>query len=238
MNVFAAPGEVFEEVAAAKPAAANWLAPIVLLMVVGWIGGWLVMNQDFAQQQFRDVQAQAIQRQVDSGKLKAEQAERIVEMQDRFAGVQRSVMVLVGPPLAAFASPFWWAFLIWLVGAKILKGGFTFMKAVEVAGLSSMLLVLEGVVKTLLILVLGNIFAGPNLMTLLGWEFDPTNPSHSLLVAVDAMAFWVLVVRAIGLARLSGASLAKSAGWVFGLWLLFTGLGLGVGLLTQKIFAG
>lgn len=41
---------------------------------------------------------------------------------------------------------------------------------------------------------------------------------------MDVVAFWVLAVRAIGLSRLSGATFAKSAAWLFGLWLLWTGL--------------
>ena len=37
------------------------------------------------------------------------------------------------------------------------------MKAVEVAGLSNMILVLDVMVKTLLILITGNLFASPSL---------------------------------------------------------------------------
>src|SRR5207302_9246459 len=79
----------------------------------------------------------------------------------------------------------------WLVGTKALKGHFPFSKAVEVAGLANMIGVLEAVVKTLLILVTGNIFASPSL-ALLVKEFDPQNPVHSLLAqgkCDDILAF-------------------------------------------------
>jgi hypothetical protein len=41
------------------------------------------------------------------------------------------------------------------------------------------------------------------------------------------MTLWLLTVRAIGLARLTGASTAKAAAWVFGLWGLYAGLVIG-----------
>ena len=37
------------------------------------------------------------------------------------------------------------------------------------------------------------------------------------------MTFWLLAVRAMGLARLSGVSFIKAALWVFGIWAAYTG---------------
>ena len=116
---------------------------------------------------------------------------------------------------AGFVTPFLWGLIVWLVGAQFFKGHFPYMKAVEVVGLANMVGVLDVIVKTLLIVGLGNLYAsaGP---VLLVKEFDPQNPVHALLAAVNVMTFWLLAVRAIGLARLSGASFAKAAVWVFG----------------------
>ena len=47
------------------------------------------------------------------------------------------------------------------------------------------------------------------------------------------MTFWLLAVRAIGLARLSGVSFAKAAVWVFGIWAAYTGFFIGLGALVQ-----
>ena len=52
------------------------------------------------------------------------------------------------------------------------------MKAVEVAGLSNMILALSVIVKTLLVLIAGNLFASPSL-ALLVKDFDPQNSVHS-----------------------------------------------------------
>ncbi len=109
------------------------------------------------------------------------------------------------------------------------------MKAVEVVGLANMISVLDGIVKTLLIVGLGNLYASPSLVLLVK-EFDPQNTVHSLLAIVNVMTFWLLAVRAMGLARLSGASFAKAALWVFGIWAAYTGFFVGLGVLAKAAF--
>jgi hypothetical protein len=109
------------------------------------------------------------------------------------------------------------------------------MKAVEVVGLANMIGVLDVIVRTLLIVGMGNLYAAPSL-GLLVKDFDPQNPVHSLLAVVNVMTFWLLAVRAIGLARLSGASFAKAALWVFGIWAAYTGFLIGLGALAQAAF--
>jgi hypothetical protein len=47
------------------------------------------------------------------------------------------------------------------------------------------------------------------------------------------MTFWLLAVRAIGLAKLTGATLVKTAGWVYGVWMVATGFMAGFGLAVQ-----
>jgi hypothetical protein len=109
------------------------------------------------------------------------------------------------------------------------------MKGVEVAGLSGMICVLESIVRPLLIMVMGSLYASPGL-ALFVTPFNPQNPVHGLLAAVNIMTFWVLAVRAIGLARLSGAGFGKAAAWVFGLWILEIGVLAGFGFAMQATF--
>src|SRR5205085_2058359 len=104
----------------------------------------------------------------------------------------------------------------------------------EVVGLTNMIGVLESIVTALLILVMGTLFARPSLMVLIK-DFDPQNPIHGMLAAVNLMTFWILAVRAIGLARLSGVSFAKAAAAVFGVWVAYTGFFIGVGFAVQAV---
>jgi hypothetical protein len=97
-------------------------------------------------------------------------------------------------------------------------GSFTYMKAVEVMALSSMINVLGGIVAMLLAVMFGNpaITPGPSVLVR---EFNPTDKLHLLLSQLNVMTMWFLAVLSVGLSKLSGKSFAKSAAWVFGLWL-------------------
>lgn len=233
-NVFAAPGDVFDEVRVTRPCTANWLAPALLLILVGWIGSWLVFSQPAIQQQLREVRAKALDQQIARMKVSEAQAEQIRKSTENIAEISTKVAMFGGPVIGAFAIPFLWGLIIWLVGTKILHGNFSYMKGVEVAGLANMVLLLESIVKTLLMIVTSNIFASPSLVLLVK-EFDPQNPVHSLLALVNVLVFWMLAVRAVGMARLSGATFARAAAWVFGIWIGYNGLLLGFGFGVQAL---
>jgi hypothetical protein len=231
-NVFAAPGEVFDDVRTSRNSAANWLVPAFLLMVVSWIGVWLVFSQPAIQQQLSEITDQAIEKQV--AKMPKEQADRVREQAARFGGMGQKIGAAVVPVFGGLVTPFLWALVYWLVGNKVLKGTFSYMKTVEAVGLSTMIVVLDSVIRTLMALAMGNVFAAPSL-ALFVKNYDPQNTTHALLSLVNVMTFWVLLVRSIGLARLSNASLAKAGLWVFGLWAAWTGLLTGIGLAIKAM---
>jgi hypothetical protein len=219
LNVYAAPSEVFDEVRASPRFILNWLVPALILLLVGWLGTRLALSQDYIKQQLRDYQEQGVQRLVDKGRIPKEQADAAQE-----AGqTSLNVRVRTEPLYNAIAVPFLWAVIFWLVGTVPLRGSFTYLKALEVVGLASMITVLGSIVRTLLILVTGNFFASPSLMLLIK-EFDPQNTLHSVLAAINVMTFWGLAVKAIGLARLSGASVGKAAVWILLIWGAWTAL--------------
>jgi hypothetical protein len=234
-NVFATPGDVFQEVKTAKDSTANWLVPALILILVSWAAAVLIFSQDSIKHQFTEIVDQGIQKQVESHHLTEQQAEQGRAVGEKWASIVAKISSGLLPVLVGFLSPFFWGLIIWVVGAKILKGGFPYMKAVEVVGLGNMINVLDAIVKTLLIVGFGNLYASPSLF-FLAKDFDPQNTVHSLLTIVNVMTFWILTVRAIGLARLSGTSFAKAMLWVFGIWAAYTGLFIGVALLLKMVF--
>jgi VIT1/CCC1 family predicted Fe2+/Mn2+ transporter len=236
-NVYAAPGEVFEQVACSPFSAANWVAPALIFILAGWLGAWLIFSQDSIKQQLRDIAEQAIQRQVDKGRIGQQQADAARQAAEKFGNIGATVGAAVAPVFTGFVSPFLWGLVVWLVGTKVLKGAFPYMKAVEVAGLANMITVLGSIVHTLLILMMGNMFASPSLMLLVK-DFDPQNTSHSVLAAINIMTFWALAVKAVGLSQLSGASFGKAAAWVFGIWAAWMGLTIGIGAAIRAAFGG
>ena len=236
LNVFATPGDVFQEVKHAGPSNANWLVPALILMAVSWMAAWLIFSQDSITHQLSEITDRAIQQQIEKSKMSEQQAEQARAIGQKWAGISAKIGAAFAPVVAGFATPFFWGLIVWLVGAKLWKGGFPYMKAVEVVGLANMVSVLEVIVKTLLIVGLGNLYATPSLVLLVK-DFDPQNTVHSLLAIVNVMTFWLLAVRAVGLARLSGVSFTKAAVWVFGIWAAYTGCFVGLGLLAKAAFS-
>jgi Yip1 domain len=237
MNIFAAPGDVFDEIKTAPHRAANWLTPALLLIVLSWMSCWLIFSQPSIQQQMKDISNQAIDRQVEKGKLTSAQADQARAAAEKFGGLGYKIGGVVGPVFMAFISPFWGGLILWLVGSFALKAPFPYLKAVEIAGLANMILVLDVVVRTLLVLITGNLFATLSL-TLVLKDFDPQNTFHSLLALINVMTIWLLAVRSIGLARLTGASVAKAAIWIFGIWIILSGILIGFGAAMRAAFGG
>lgn len=234
-NVLATPGEVFDQIKSAKVSAANWVLPALIMIVVSWLGAWLVFSQDSIKQQVREITDQAIEKQIQKSHMSEQQAEQARAVGAKFGNIGMMASAVAAPVFAGFVTPFWWGLILWLVGSKGLKGSFPYMKAVEVAGLAAMIGVLDAIVRILLILVMGNLFASPSL-ALFVKQFDPQNPVHGLLAVVNIMTFWVLCVRALGVARLSGVGFGKAAAWVFGIWAVITGLFTGFAFAMQAIF--
>jgi hypothetical protein len=237
LNILVAPGEAFDSIKGAADQAANWVVPALLLILAGWLGAWLIFSQDSINQQLRDITNKAIEKQIENAHMSEAQAEQTRRVGEKWAGISTKIGSYASPLVGALATPFIWGLFLWLAGAKAMKARLPYMKAVEVAGLANMVAVLDTVVRVLLILLTGNIFASLS-PVLLVKDYDPQNTAHSLLALANPMVLWLLGVRSIGLARLAGASFARAAAWVFGIWAgytaFFIALGLGAKALFQK----
>jgi VIT1/CCC1 family predicted Fe2+/Mn2+ transporter len=235
-NVFATPGEVFDDVLNTPPTEANWLVPAIIVMILGWLGAALIFSQDSIKFQMRDLAEKAIQKQIEKSHMPEAQAEAVRQAAEKYGDIGMKVNAVMMPAIAAWVLPFWGGLIIWLVGKFALKGTFSYMKAVEAAGLVNMIVALDAIVRTLLIVVTGNLFASPSLMLLVP-DWNPENNVHALLALFNVMTFWTLAIRAIALARLSRQSFLKSAIWVFGLWVLYTGLIFVAGAAGRAVMA-
>src|SRR5207302_10621952 len=184
LNIFAAPGDVFEEIKSAKASTANWLVPILIVALVTITSFVLTLSQPTIKQQIIEMQEKAIDQQVAAGKIKPDQAKAFKE---QMAAVPPWVMQLLGVVqgvVAGFCGTFWWALVVWLLGKLALKSEFPFLKALEVSGLTMMIFALSVVITTLLIVILGNLMARPALSVFVS-EFNPTSKLHLLLGSVN-----------------------------------------------------
>jgi mannitol-specific phosphotransferase system IIBC component len=230
MNVFAAPGEVFAGIKTTPSSVANWLVPVLIFAVIGTISMCLMFAQPAIQQTVHEQQVKALDKKVQQGKMTQAQEDQALQVMEKFAGpTLMAIIGSIGIVIYGFASIFGWALVLWLAGRWLLKTQFDYLKALEVAGLSSIITALGMVITTLLAVILGRLYAGPSLALLVG-DFDPTNRGHLLLGAVNVMNLWHAGVLAVGLAKLSGTPTVKTATAVFGFWVLIELSLIGIGL--------
>ena len=232
LNVFAVPGDVFEDVKDSPHTAANWLVPALIASVVGAVSVWIVLAQPAILQQLREKQDRAIDQQLEkgvrSGRMTREQADQQRAVAEKFMGP--TVMKVSGTFSSffyGFARVFFWGLMLWLIGLWWLKVRVPYLKAVEIAGLAGMIGVLGAMVTLLLKVNLSNMTSSPSLALAVG-DFDPKNPLHLLLAALNLFDVWQLWVMALGLARLAGVPFVRAGFPVFGFWVLWSSVWISI----------
>ena len=229
LNVIAAPGDVFGEVKTSAPSVANWLVPIALWVIVGVISVCVMFAQPAIQQTIHDEQVKAMDKQVQQGKMTQAQEDQALQIMSKFMGpTMLAVFGSIGLICYSFVSLFGWALILWLAGRWFFKTRYGYLKAVEVAGLASLIIMLGMIVSTLLAVILGRLYAGPSLALLVS-NFDPTNRVHLLLGAFNLIYLWHTGVLSIGLAKLSDGSTSKALAVLFGFWMLMELIFIAVG---------
>ena len=206
-DMLAGPGAVFDEVLAAPPRFANWLVPTLLVALTSLIllaaGG----NEGASV----SVQSQAVDPQGTTLNSATAQAEPGSADWQRVSALATCV--------GAFAGTLWSAFLLWLIGRAFLRTRFSYLKAVEVVALTSVIVALGAIVTALLIGASGDPATRPALSLFAG-HLPSTSPVRQLLDTLNFFHLWSTTVLAIGLSRLSGVSFKESAFWVFGYWVV------------------
>lgn len=236
MNVFAAPSEVFEEVKASRPTTANWLVPALITAVVMAVSMVIVASQPAIQQKVREQQDQAIEKQVTAGRLTRQQADQQQAMMEKFAtGTLLQVGAGVAGVFFGIGRVFWWATVLWLLGRWLLRTRFSYGKAMEAAGIAGMIGVLGMIVTMLLQVNLSNPSASPSLALVVG-DFDAKKPAHLLLAALDVFQVWQAGVLGCALARLAGVPFLRGAFVMFGFWIIWQSLAIGLGAMVGKMF--
>src|SRR5262249_51082023 len=141
------PSEVFDEVISTRPNLLNWLVPTLLACVTGLVLLGIVSSQEQT--------ASAIAKFADRDVLSAFQVQRLA------SGWRITSEIAVC--LGTVAGTLWSSFVLWFMGRFFLKCRFSFLKTLEVVGLTGMILVLSGIVTALLVGALGDAAARPAL---------------------------------------------------------------------------
>ena len=96
-NVFATPGDVFQEVKTASNSTANWLVPALILILVSWVAAAVIFSQDSIKHQLSEITDQAIQKQVEKSHMSEQQAEQARAMGEKWAGISAKIGAALVP---------------------------------------------------------------------------------------------------------------------------------------------
>jgi len=229
-NIFVSPGEVFEGMRNRPPAVVNWLVPMLIYAVVGAISMLIIFSQPAIIQQIHEQQAAALDKQVKDGKLTQAQADQALQMLEKFSGpTTMKIFGSVGAVLGSAVRVLWWAFILWLMATLIVKTKVPYQKMIEVAGLTTMILVLGGVVTLLLTVITSKLGITLSPALVLS-NYDIKNKAHLALAALNAFNLWQVVVFASGLARLTGTTYTRALLIVGIYWVLFSAFCISVGM--------
>lgn len=222
MNVFSAPGELFENVAKAEKRNSNWSVPLVVAMIVSIVFILVAFSQAPIQDQMREQTEKTIQKQVASGKLTQEQADMALSKNPAQPG---SPLFMIFGSIAAAAAValmlFGFALAFWLMGKWVFKSTAPYGKVLEVVGLSMYISILMSIVTLLLVVAMGSLYASPSLAIALP-NFDPSNKIDKLLASINAGTFWFLAVISVGLGKVFAVPTMKALVGVGVLWALWT----------------
>ncbi len=215
-NVFATPGDVFDEVKPDKHCVSNWSVPLLLTCLVVVISVLVIFSQEVLYHQIMEQREQAVEKKL--RQLPKEQQEQARAAMEKFSS---PTLLKTFAPVGAAVSSVGWLFgvalLVWLLGRFGFKSEFRYGQSLEVCGLASMITVLNMIFSTLLTVGMGNLYASPG-PALLIQEFDPANRVHLALGAFNLLTLWYLGTLAVGVAKLGKTSFFKALIWVAVPW--------------------
>lgn len=216
LNMLAIPSRVFEEVIPARHRVLNWLIPALLAGAIGAASAVLVAAQPQFQKAVRERQERMIEKQVTAGKMTRAEADSTLEWLHQLAepGVLK-LLGAFGAVLGGLARVCWWGLVLWAMGRWLLRAQVELPKAIEIAGLASMILVVGSVATLALVTQMGE--SGPEWIA----PADAATPSaraRVLFWVASLFEIWFLIVISNGLARLAQTHFVRAAFCVLGYW--------------------
>jgi hypothetical protein len=223
-NVLPAPSEVFEEIKERPVGQPYWLVPAFIWILVGGIAVHFIFAMPSFRYEMKKQQEKQMQLQVKSGKLTQEQADNAMANMPPWVMTAIEIVGHVTTAIYAFGIPFFWGFIIWILCSKVYKADIEYMKAVEAAGLVSVIYILATVVGSLVSIAMGKMISFSPAYFLS--DFDMTQRNHMILAALNPFYLWYVVVVAVSVSVLANVPVRKPLVWCLLVWIGFRALAL------------
>ncbi len=220
IGILSSPGEIYEQMARSEKKNSHWSIPAFIALVSMIISMFVMFSQPAIQDQLHGSQVQAMQKQVDQGKMTQEQMEKALEF-SKGGSPMFLIFGSIGVVFYIYVSLFGFSLGYWLIGKTVFKSSVPYLKICETYGLGMLIIPVSTMISLVFIVAMGSMYAGPNLGMLVG-EIDPMNKTHTLLTAISALSIWQFSVVGIGLSKVWSIPTVKGISVSLVFWLLVT----------------
>ncbi len=218
IGILTEPSATFDHIRAVGPRASEWVLPMLIMAAILGISMLVRFSNPETAAQMVQQQEEAMQKQVDQGKMSQEDADKVL---DQISGITSTFA-----PIGAFISYIIVFFILclvyWLLVRFLMKGEAGYSHILSVVGLSAFISSIDQILSILLMVVTGNGYANFSPALLMSGGMEST--LFRLMLVLAPVSIWAQYVIGIGFSRIANVSLTKGMIASFIVWLLFVSL--------------
>ena len=229
VGLFSEPGNTFSKMSKFPPKTADWIIPLVIIMVVALLSNIVMMSNPTIKMSIIEKNMKQVEKQfsdmVASGQMTQAQADQQLDnMRERFdQGVTPATIAISAISIIVITFiVFFVVSGVFLLFAKFaLKGTGTYKEAMVAYGLPHYIIVLQVIVMVILAFIMNKYMTGTSIAAFTG--ADTTTIGGFLLSKADIFSIWFYAAVAIGYAKMfKSNSAGKYFAMIFGLWIGFS----------------
>ena len=227
VGVFSEPSSTFGKMSKFPPKTADWVIPILIVIVVAILSQFLMMNNPTIKAAIMEKQMATVEKSLNDEVAKGEktqaqadqQLETIRDTMEQSSAMQM-IGVFVGTPIATFFF-FFIVTGIYLILAKfVLKGEGTYKEAMVAYGLPHYITAIQMIIMVIAALAMNKLFTGTSVADFIGSEKNTI--AGFILGKLDVFSIWFYVVFGIALAKMfKSSNTQKYIIGVVAVWLVF-----------------
>ena len=227
VGVFSEPNSTFGKMSKFPPKTADWVIPILIVIVVAILSQFLMMNNPTIKTAVMEKQMAAVEKSLNDDvakgqKTQAQADQQLETIRDGMeqGGVARMIGVFVGIPFVTFIFFFIVSGVFLILAKFVLKGEGTYKEAMVAYGLPHYIIAIQMIIMVIAALAMNKLFTGTSVADFIGTEKNTI--AGFLLGKLDVFSIWFYVVFGIGLAKMfKSSNTQKYIIGVVAVWLVF-----------------
>ncbi len=207
VGVFSEPSSTFSKMSKFPPKTADWVIPILIVIVIAILSQVLMMNNPIIKAAIMEKQMAAVEKSLNDAVAKgqitqAQADQRLESTRDSMeqGGAVQIIIISAGIPFGIFLF-FFIVSGVYLILAKfVLKGEGTYKEAMVAYGLPHYITAIQMIIMVIAALAMNKLFTGTSVADFIGTEKNTI--AGFLLGKLDVFSIWFYVVFGIGLAKM------------------------------------